>query len=36
MEYQKMINLLDNTINQPSKFRTKDWVETNDESRGRY
>ena len=31
MEYQKMINLLDNTPNQPSKFRTKNWVEINDE-----
>ena len=34
MEYQKVINLLDNTSNQPSKFRTKNWVEINDESRG--
>ena len=24
-----MINLLDNTPNQPSKFRTKNWVEIN-------
>ena len=31
-----MINLLDNTSNQPSKFRTKKWVEINDESRGTY
>ena len=23
MEYQKIINLLDNTTNQPTKFRTK-------------
>ena len=23
LEYQKMINVLDNTSNQPSKFRTK-------------
>ena len=23
MKYQKMINLLDNTTNQPTKFRTK-------------
>ena len=23
MEYQKITNLLDNTTNQPSKFRTK-------------
>ena len=36
MEYQKIINLLDNTPNQPSKFRTKNWVEKNDESRGAY
>ena len=28
MEYQKIINLLDNTPNQPTKFRT-----INDESR---
>ena len=31
MEYQKIINLLENTSNQPSKFRTKSWVEVNDE-----
>ena len=31
MEYQKIINLLDNTPNQASKFRTKNWVEINDE-----
>ena len=36
MEYQKISNLLDNTSNQTSKFRTKNSVETNDESRGRY
>ena len=36
MEYQKTINLLDNTPNQPSKFRTKNMVEINDESRGAY
>ena len=36
MEYQKIANLLDNTSNQPSKFRTKNWVEINDESRGTY
>ena len=23
MQYQKIINLLDNTLNQPSKFKTK-------------
>ena len=36
MEYQKIINLLDNTPNQPTKFRTKNWVEKKDESRGTY
>ena len=28
--------MLDNTLNQPSKFRTKNWVAINDESRGTY
>ena len=28
--------MLDNASNQPSKFRTKTWVEINDESRGGY
>ena len=32
MEYQKIINLLDNTPNQPSKFRTKNWIEINVDS----
>ena len=36
MEYQKIVNLLDNTSNQPSKFRTKNWFEINDQSRGTY
>ena len=36
MEYQKIINLLDNTSNQPTKFRTKNWVEINDDARGTY
>ena len=36
MEYQKIINLLDNTPNQLSKFRTKNWTEINDQSRGVY
>ena len=31
---QKIINLLDNTQNQPSNFRTRNWVGINDESRG--
>ena len=36
MEYQKITNLIDDTSNQPSKFRTRNWVEINDESRGAY
>ena len=36
MEYRKIKNLLNNTQNQPSKFRTKSWVEINDQSRGTY
>ena len=33
MEYQKIINLLHNT---PTNFRTKNWVEINDEERETY
>ena len=33
MEYQKIVNLLDDTSNQPFKFRTKTWIEINDQSR---
>ena len=36
MEYQKIINLLENTPNQLSKFRIKNWIEINDQSRGVY
>ena len=36
MEYQKIINLLDNAPNQPTKFRTKNQVEISDESSGTY
>ena len=36
MEYQKIRNLIDDASNQPSKFRTKNWVAINDESRGTY
>ena len=36
MEYQKIANLLDNRLDQPSKFRTKNWIEINDESRAGY
>ena len=36
MEYERIINLLDNTSSQLSKFKTRNWVEINDESRGIY
>ena len=36
MEYQKIANFIDDASNQPSKVRTKNWVEINDESRGTY
>ena len=36
MEYQKIVNLLDSTPNQLSKFRTKNWTDMNDQSRGTY
>ena len=36
MECQKIANLIDDTSNQPSKFRTKSWIEINDESRRAY
>ena len=36
MEYQKIANLIDDASNQPSKFRTRNLVEINDESRGAY
>ena len=34
MDYQKIINLLDNTQNESSKFRRRNWFELNYESRG--
>ena len=34
MEHQKIANLLDYASNKTSKFKTKNWVEINDESRG--
>ena len=34
MEYQKIANLIDDASNQSSKFKTKNWAEINDESRG--
>ena len=36
MEYQKISNLLNGESNKPSKFRTRNWVEINDEARGTY
>ena len=36
MEHQKRINLIDDASNQPSKFRTRNWVKINDESRRAY
>ena len=36
MEYQKIANFLNDESNQPSKFRTRNWVEINDEARGTY
>ena len=36
MEYQKIANLLDSASNKPSKFRTRNWVEINDDIRGAY
>ena len=33
MEYQKIANLLNDRSNKPSKFRTKYWVEINDDVR---
>ena len=36
MEYEKIRNLLENMPNEPPKFKTKNWVEINDKSRGMY
>ena len=36
MEYQKISNLLRDESNQPSKFRTRNWVEVNYEARSTY
>ena len=36
MKYQKIANLLNDESNKPSKFRTRNWIEINDESRGTY
>ena len=34
MEYQKRANLLDDASNKTSKFKTKNWIELNGESKG--
>ena len=36
MEHQNIANLLDSASNKLSTFRTRNWVETNVESRGTY
>ena len=36
MEYQKIANVIHDASNQPFKFRTRNLVEINDESRGEY
>ena len=36
MEHQKFINLLDNTLNQPYKFRTKNWDKINVDLHGKF
>ena len=36
MEYQKIANLLNDASNKPSKFRTRNWVEINDDIRSAY
>ena len=36
MEYQKIANLLNDESNKPSKFKTRNWTEINDKSRGEY
>ena len=36
MEYQKIANLLNDELNKPSKFRTRNWVEINDDITGAY
>ena len=36
MEYQKIAHLLESTSDNLSKFRTRNWIEINDESRGNY
>ena len=36
MEYQKIVNLSNDGSSKPSKFKTRNWVEINNEARGTY
>ena len=36
MEHQKILNLVHNTPNHPTKLKTKNWFEINDDVRGTY
>ena len=36
MQHQKIANLFNDESNKPSKFKTRNWVELNDEARGTY
>ena len=36
MKYQKIANLLSDASNKPSKFRTRNWIEINDDIKGAY
>ena len=36
MEYQKIANLLNDASSKPSKFRTRNWAQINDDIRGAY
>ena len=36
MEYQKIADLLNSESNKPSKYRTRNWAEINDDIRGAY
>ena len=36
MEYLKKIDLLGDTTNQASKFRKRNWIKLNDQSKGLY
>ena len=33
MEYHKIVNLLSNESNKPSKFKTRNWTEINDQGK---